>query len=73
MKKTKWIVASLVFIAVLYIASIGPAWALTKHGHISKPAFQTIYSPLAGLENHCPGDLLWRYESWWAPKMDIHL
>lgn len=73
MKKTILIVASLVFIGVLYIASIGPAWALTQHGHISKPAFQAVYLPLVALEDHCPGDLLWRYESWWAPKMDVHL
>ena len=73
MKKITLIVGALVLVAVLYIATIGPAWALTKHGHLSKPAFQTIYSPLAGLENHCPGDLLWRYENWCAPVMDIHL
>jgi len=73
MKKRMLIVSSLVFIAVLYVASIGPAWALTKQGHISKPAFQSVYLPLVALEDHCPADLLWRYESWWAPKMDIHL
>jgi hypothetical protein len=73
MKNTILTVAALVFAAALYIVSIGPAWALAKHGHFSRRAFQTIYSPLAGLENHCPGDLLWRYENRWAPVMDIHL
>ena len=56
MKKKILIAGLLVFIAVLYVASIGPAWALTKQGHISKPAFLIIYAPLAVLEDHCPGD-----------------
>ena len=73
MKKTALIAASLAVIAVLYTASIGPAWALTKRGHFSKQAFQAVYLPLMAFEDHCPGDLLWRYESWWSPKMDIHL
>jgi len=73
MKKMTLIVGGLVIITVLYIASIGPAWALTEHGYISEPIFQALYSPLGGLENHCPGDLLWRYESWCAPMSDIHM
>jgi hypothetical protein len=71
MEKATLILTSLVFVVVLYIASTGPAWALVSHGHFSKSAFQTIYTPLAGLENHCPGDLLWRYENWWAPKIEF--
>lgn len=71
MKEVPLIVGSLVLVAVLYIASIGPVWSLTKHGYISESVFATVYAPLAGLEDHCSGDLLWRYENWWAPKMAL--
>jgi hypothetical protein len=67
-KKTVMLVGLLIFVGTLYIASIGPAWALAKTGRISTSAFQSIYSPLTGLEKHCPGDLLKRYENWWAPS-----
>jgi hypothetical protein len=72
-KKRLKILGLLVIIGVLYVASMGPAWALAKRGHIPKSAYQTVYLPLLVLEDHCPGNLLWRYENWWAPKMDIHL
>jgi len=52
-----------------YVLSAGPAWALASHGVISNRVFGVLYLPLVPLENHCPGDLFWRYENWWAPAV----
>ena len=60
-------VAWLSCIALVYVLSVGPAWALAQRGVISKTAVMAFYRPLGWLECHCPGDLLWRYCNWWAP------
>lgn len=75
MKTASLILASLLSLAALYTATIGPAWALTQHEHLSRRAFETFYSPLLRFEDHCPGDLLWKYQNWWSPKFefDLHL
>jgi hypothetical protein len=70
MNKAALILASPLIFVLMYIASVGPAWALVRHGYISKSAFEKAYLLLGPLENHCPGDLLWRYENWWAPKLE---
>ena len=69
LKITGTIVASLLLLAALYVASMGPAWGLMLHGCIAKPTFRAVYSPLSELEANCPGDLLWRYEDWCAKSI----
>lgn len=56
---------------VFYVLSTGPVWWLHKHGFISRPAFEIIYLPIGYLIDHSPGDILFRYISWWSPIIGL--
>ncbi len=65
-----WI-AVLVFAVLVYLLSAGPVWWLVRRGVISKPAYSTIYAPIAFLDQS-PGDIFYRYVDGWAPVIEIH-
>ena len=54
-------------LVMVYVLSTGPVWWLHQHGFVSRRVFETIYLPLGYLMDHCPGDLLFNYITWWAP------
>lgn len=64
------LVAVLVLAPLLYVLSIGPAYALMVRGHISEESIEVAYSPVISVANRSAsvrGWLIW-YWGLWIPR-----
>jgi hypothetical protein len=69
-----WIVALLIGLPVLYVASFGPAARLAEAGLISDDVLSIIYTPLGMAVSACPewvGKALASYLDFWGIDLDI--
>jgi hypothetical protein len=69
-----WIVALLIGLPVLYVASFGPACWLTDHEIVPAALSHTVFSPLARAAVRCPTpikDALIYYSEIGGPELEL--
>lgn len=61
-----WVLVA-AFVVVLYVLSTGPIAKLNREGIISLRTFQTLYAPLAFLDQHSP--VVSSFFTWYIGKL----
>jgi len=73
-KRTGCVLGIVAAIALLYVLSCGPLFAVRTNGYISWKAYATIYAPVLWLASECGGTVLDlfncyvnEWDSWFGP------
>lgn len=63
------VLAVVVGLPVLYVLSIGPAFAAMEHRHLSPRTYEVVYCPLLSLSeySYTCNSVLARYQEFWFP------